>query len=1073
MAVDKLVLRTRFNLPRARRQLFARPRLAARLSRLWDYPLTVVQAGPGYGKSTALVALLAGKQQSCFWYSLSEEDADSYLFIFHLIHAFRTSRPAVGIKSLAVLDETSGAARPWQPAVDALINEILDHLNEEAVLVLDDFHLLGDHQQIHKISEYFVEHLPARLHVVVSTRRRVQWDSLPRWRAKGEVLELSQEDLAFNQEEIASFFQDYYGFGLTGEQLEILLRRTEGWIIALEMAWQALQSGATLARMWDEPPASLRALFEYLAQEVLAKQELRVQKFLLATAIFKQLEPAACDDLCEIGDSAEVLGRLELQGLFTVSVGDGQYRYHHLFQDFLRRTAGKDEKMWREYHHRAVAFYLQGGNREEAVYYLLAGGEWHAAAALLEEITEELFRSGKPNPLIPLIDRLPEQILVEHPLLLLNRGDACRLASAFEEALRWYTLAEECFTRRQDKPGLSRALQGKALVYLDTVQPVQAETLLRAAVRLLGREDRWARAALLKLMAENKTNQGQVVLAERLWRAYRRLSHAALEDELDVRIYLRTGRLAAAQAALERRALEEESGDATSRAPRSHRETRLVLSLVYAFLGEAQKARECAKAGVRLGHQLGSPFVEAVAYMRLGHAQQLQLRPQQEETAGYYHRALELTDSLRIARGRAEPLMGLCLLHGFDGDMVLAEKAGREGMMIAERAGDQWLAGYNRIALGASYVINEGDARAHELLTGAATTFSACGDSYGLTVARLWLALLAHRRGEWEEFAAQVQPLLALTQTHGYDCLFTQITLFGPRDLKVAVPILLEARSRGIRADYASWLLAVLGLPKAEVHPGYSLYVQTLGTFRLWRGKEEVASKEWQREKARQLFQLLLTNRRQLLPREQIMEVLWPDLDPESAARDFKVAMNALNNVLEPGRPARSTPFYIFRQGSLYGLNLSAGYWLDVDEFESLIAKGGLLAEKNREEAMELYRRALGLYEGDYLQDCLYEDWSSTERERLLSLYFRTASKLAQLLADDGNYEECIPLCERILSRDNCWEEAYRLLMHCYHQQGRRHLALRAYERCAQRLEDEMGVAPTARTTELYRQIKA
>lgn len=193
LAVDKLVLRTRFNLPRARRQLFARPRLAARLSRLWDYPLTVVQAGPGYGKSTALVALLAGKQQSCFWYSLSEEDVDFY-------------------------------------------------------------------------------------------RRRVQWDSLPRWRAKGEVLELTQEDLAFNQEEIASFFQDYYGFGLTGEQLEILLRRTEGWIIALEMAWQALQSGATLARMWDEPPASLRALFEYLAQEVLAKQEPRVQRFLLATA---------------------------------------------------------------------------------------------------------------------------------------------------------------------------------------------------------------------------------------------------------------------------------------------------------------------------------------------------------------------------------------------------------------------------------------------------------------------------------------------------------------------------------------------------------------------------------------------------------------------------------------------------------------------------------------------------------------------------------------------------------------------------------------------------------------------
>lgn len=395
MVDDKLVLRTRFNLPRVRRQFFARPRLTARLSCLWDYPLTVVQAGPGYGKSTALVALLAERQQPCFWYSISGEDADPYLFIFHLIHSFRFHLPAVGARSLALLDEASGAGRSWQPAVDALINEILDHINEEAVLVLDDFHLFGDNQQIHRISEYFAEHLPPRLHVVISTRRRLQWESLAKWRAKGEVLELTQEDLAFNREEIHAFFHDYYGFGLNGEQLEILVRRTEGWIIALEMAWQALQGGATLARMWEEPSASLRALFEYLAQEVLAKQEPQVRKFLLSTAIFEQLDPVACDYLCETADSAEVLAQLELQGLFTVSIGDGQYRYHHLFQDFLRRMASKDERMWRENHRRAATFYLKSRDREGAAYYLIAGGEPQEAASLLEEVAEELFRSDQ------------------------------------------------------------------------------------------------------------------------------------------------------------------------------------------------------------------------------------------------------------------------------------------------------------------------------------------------------------------------------------------------------------------------------------------------------------------------------------------------------------------------------------------------------------------------------------------------------------------------------------------------------------------------------------------------------
>ena len=94
------------------------------------------------------------------------------------------------------------------------------------------------------------------------------------------------------------------------------------------------------------------------------------------------------------------------------------------------------------------------------------------------------------------------------------------------------------------------------------------------------------------------------------------------------------------------------------------------------------------------------------------------------------------------------------------------------------------------------------------------------------------------------------------------------------------------------------------------------------------------------------LFQLFITKRQKYLPREEIFHVLWKDADERVASRDFKVALNALNKVLEPKRTARSNPFFIQRHETAYGLHLVAGFELDSAEFEGLVHEG--LEEKDR-----------------------------------------------------------------------------------------------------------------------------
>jgi DNA-binding SARP family transcriptional activator len=339
----------------------------------------------------------------------------------------------------------------------------------------------------------------------------------------------------------------------------------------------------------------------------------------------------------------------------------------------------------------------------------------------------------------------------------------------------------------------------------------------------------------------------------------------------------------------------------------------------------------------------------------------------------------------------------------------------------------------------------------------------------------VWLALAHEALGQDELCNVSLEDALYLCEAHGYGFLITAQSLLGPPDPRRLVPLLVRARAGRRNRAYATRLLTELGLAGVQVHPGYRLRVYTLGTFRVLRGdvgEVEVEARDWQRDKARQLFQLLLTNRGQWLQRDEIVERLWPALSPEAALRDFKVALNALNRAVEPAH-AQDVPFaYIVRDGLSYRLRPEADLWLDAAEFEAECAAGLRLADRDEsEEARQHLAGALALYGGHYLPDALYDDWAGGERERLLSIYLRSADRHAGLLVEAGRYAEAQEICGRILGYDPCWERAYRMLMLAYARQGDRTLALRTYRRCAATLQSELGVEPAPDTTSLYKRI--
>lgn len=259
--------------------------------------------------------------------------------------------------------------------------------------------------------------------------------------------------------------------------------------------------------------------------------------------------------------------------------------------------------------------------------------------------------------------------------------------------------------------------------------------------------------------------------------------------------------------------------------------------------------------------------------------------------------------------------------------------------------------------------------------------------------------------------------------------------------------------------------------------PAYSgakaaLRVQTLGGFRVWCDGKEVQATAWGREKALHLFQFFITMRRQYLHKEQIIDRLWPELDIEKGDRDFKVALNSINKALEPEREPRSEPRFTLRYGLAYGLDFE-NVWLDTEVFEQLIAAANqtlLDRAGDANYAVTCYTAAINLYNGDYLPERRYEDWTSAERERLQLLALNTMTTLAGLLLARSPLES-VRLTQRVLSVDPVWEDAYRVQMRAYAAQRNRPLALRTYEKCVKVLDEEFGVEPLPETTDVYNQI--
>jgi LuxR family maltose regulon positive regulatory protein len=247
-----------------------------------------------------------------------------------------------------------------------------------------------------------------------------------------------------------------------------LVRRTEGWPVALDLA--ALSLKGTGAGATRGGTGSL--LGDYLQSVLLSRLSASTLRFLTRTAVLDRLSGPLCDAVLEATGSAETLEWLERSNVLVVPLDRrGEwYRYHHLFREpllaeFKRREPGLIGPLTG----RAAAWCEQHGQTEAAVDYAMQAGDTDRAARLVTDVALATYGAGRLATLERWLAWFDRHGLVE-------RYPAVAVVGAWVHALGGDAAAAESWAEAAERGSLEGvSSDGRALIE-------GGLTLLRAAM---------------------------------------------------------------------------------------------------------------------------------------------------------------------------------------------------------------------------------------------------------------------------------------------------------------------------------------------------------------------------------------------------------------------------------------------------------------------------------------------------------------------------------------------------------------------------------------------------------------
>jgi basic membrane lipoprotein Med (substrate-binding protein (PBP1-ABC) superfamily)/DNA-binding SARP family transcriptional activator len=219
--------------------------------------------------------------------------------------------------------------------------------------------------------------------------------------------------------------------------------------------------------------------------------------------------------------------------------------------------------------------------------------------------------------------------------------------------------------------------------------------------------------------------------------------------------------------------------------------------------------------------------------------------------------------------------------------------------------------------------------------------------------------------------------------------------------------------------------------------------------------------------KQRAVLAVLLLHPNEIVPTDQLIELVWSDGSPRTAAHSIQIYMSELRKVLDPmaGEPVILTrpPGYVLRADPDS---------IDAGRFERLVDEGTrAIAAGDPHRGEVAIREALGLWRGTPLSDFAYEEFAQPDIRRLQELRLQAVESLAAARLAAGSDHEVLPLVEMVIHQDPLRERSREYQMLAMYRTGRHAEALRSFQRFRELLSEELGLDPSPSLRQLQERI--
>lgn len=280
----------------------------------------------------------------------------------------------------------------------------------------------------------------------------------------------------------------------------------------------------------------------------------------------------------------------------------------------------------------------------------------------------------------------------------------------------------------------------------------------------------------------------------------------------------------------------------------------------------------------------------------------------------------------------------------------------------------------------------------------------------------------------------------------------------------------LHAAGRSAQRTTTSAARNLVSMPAPQ--PVTDLTINMLGPVEIFRDPARpLAADAWTTKRARDILCFIASRRHRRASKDTIIDTFWGEADFEAVEKNFHPTVSHIRKALNSNQPLKQN-FLLYRDGD-YQFNPDFSYYLDIEEFDRLVAEGET-ARRAREfdHCISAYEAAIKIYRGDFMQGT-YDDWVEEQRSYYREQHLRLLEALAAVAQKTEDWTRSLHLAQEILRDDPYREDVHCMIMRALAGQGNRHAVKEQYQTLQKLLKKELGVEPAAETQRVYRELIA